>query len=188
MTSARTSLGEVRTRRRSRRAAGPSASARRAASSQNTGARAYQWSGPEAGHATRIYISTEAGWSKATWSYPSTRLRSGISCWPRASASLKTRSRVDRPSSDSHHRPMCSEAAGRHMLRRALAWSAALCAIGLGCLAALVGALDTRRVCVGILDATCDGPNWGEALVAFGLACALLTVGVVLVVRLRRGA
>ena len=42
MTSARTSLGEVRTRRRSRRAAGPSASARRAASSQNTGARAYQ--------------------------------------------------------------------------------------------------------------------------------------------------
>jgi hypothetical protein len=42
MTSARTSLGEVRTRRRSRRAAGPSASARRVASSQNTGARAYQ--------------------------------------------------------------------------------------------------------------------------------------------------
>jgi hypothetical protein len=37
MTSARTSLGEVRTRRRSRRAAGPSASARRAASSQHTG-------------------------------------------------------------------------------------------------------------------------------------------------------
>jgi hypothetical protein len=83
---------------------------------------------------------------------------------------------------------MCSEAAGRHMLRRALAWSAALCALGLGCLAALVGALHTRRVCVGILEATCDGPNWGEALVAFGLACALLTVGVVLVVRLRRGA
>ena len=52
---------------------------------------------------------------------------------------------------------MCSEAAGRHMLRRALAWSAALCALGLGCLAALVGALDTRRVCVGILEATCDG-------------------------------
>jgi hypothetical protein len=42
MTSARTSLGEVRTRRRSRRAAGPSASARRAVSSQDTGARAYQ--------------------------------------------------------------------------------------------------------------------------------------------------
>ena len=41
--SARTSLVEVRTPRRSRRAAGPSASARRAASSQNTGARAYQW-------------------------------------------------------------------------------------------------------------------------------------------------
>jgi hypothetical protein len=40
----------------------------------------------------------------------------------------------------------------------------------------------------GLLEATCDGPNWGEALVAFGLACALLTVGVVLVVRLRRGA
>ena len=38
MTSARISLGEVRTSRRSRRAAGPSASARRAASSQNTGA------------------------------------------------------------------------------------------------------------------------------------------------------
>jgi hypothetical protein len=45
MKSARTSLGEVRTRRRSRRAAGPSASARRAASSQNTRARAYQRSG-----------------------------------------------------------------------------------------------------------------------------------------------
>jgi hypothetical protein len=70
------------------------------------------------------------------------------------------------------------------MLRRALAWSAALCALGLGCLAALVGALglgclaalvgalDTRRVCVGILEATCGGPNRGEALVAFGLACA----------------
>jgi len=42
MTSARTSLGEVRTRRRSRRAAGPSASAMRAASSQNIAARAYQ--------------------------------------------------------------------------------------------------------------------------------------------------
>jgi hypothetical protein len=66
--------------------------------------------------------------------------------------------------------------------------ASALCALGLGCLAALVGALDTRRVCVGILEAMCDGPNWGEALVAFGLACALLTVGVVLVVRLRRGA
>jgi hypothetical protein len=39
---ARTSLGEIRTRRRSQRAAGPSASARRAASSQETGARAYQ--------------------------------------------------------------------------------------------------------------------------------------------------
>jgi hypothetical protein len=64
MKSARTSLGEVRTRRRSRRAAGPSASARRAASSQNTGARAYQWPGPEAGHAPRMYISTQAGWSK----------------------------------------------------------------------------------------------------------------------------
>jgi hypothetical protein len=37
MASARTSLGEVRTRRRSRRAAGPSAPARRAASSLNTG-------------------------------------------------------------------------------------------------------------------------------------------------------
>ena len=37
MRSARTSLGEVRTRRRSRRASGPSASAKRAASSQNTG-------------------------------------------------------------------------------------------------------------------------------------------------------
>ena len=96
------------------------------------------------------------------------------------------RSFVDRPSSDSHHQTMCSD--GRHSLRRALAWSAALCALGLGCLAALVGALNTRRVCVGILDAMCDGPNWGDALVAFGLACALLTVGVVLVVRLRRGA
>jgi len=52
----------------------------------------------------------------------------------------------------------------------------------------LVGALDTRRVCIGIIDSMCDGPNWGEALVAFGLACALLTVGVVLVLRLRRGA
>jgi hypothetical protein len=80
------------------------------------------------------------------------------------------------------------EAAGRHGLRRALAWASALCALVLGCVAALVGALDTRRVCVGILEATCDGPNWGEALVAFGLACTLLTVGVVLVVRLRRGA
>ena len=49
--------GEVRTRRRSRRAAGPSASARRAASSQNTGARAYQRPGPEAGHATRTYVA-----------------------------------------------------------------------------------------------------------------------------------
>ena len=95
---------------------------------------------------------------------------------------------VDRPSSDSHHRSMCGEAAGRHTLRRAFAWSAALCALGLGCLAALVGALDTRRVCVGIVESICDGPNWGEALVAFGLACTLLTIGVVLVVRLRRGA
>jgi len=42
MRSARIWLGEVRTRRRSRRAAGPSASTRRAASSQNTGAREYQ--------------------------------------------------------------------------------------------------------------------------------------------------
>jgi hypothetical protein len=80
------------------------------------------------------------------------------------------------------------EASGRHVLRRALAWASALCALVLGCVAALVGALDTRRVCVGILEAMCDGPNWGEALVALGLACALLTVGVVLVVRLRRGA
>ena len=83
---------------------------------------------------------------------------------------------------------MRSDAAGRHTLRRALAWSAALCALGLGCAAALVGALDTRRVCVGILEAMCDGPNWGEALESFGLACVLLIVGVVLVVRLRRGA
>ena len=74
------------------------------------------------------------------------------------------------------------------MLRRALAWLAALCALCLGIVAALVGALDTRRVCVGILDSMCDGPKRGEALVAFGLACALLTVGVALVVRLRRGA
>jgi hypothetical protein len=74
------------------------------------------------------------------------------------------------------------------MLRRALAWLAALCALGLGCIAALIGALDTRRVCVGIIEAMCDGPNWGEAFVALGLACVLLTVGVVLVVRLRRGA
>jgi hypothetical protein len=70
MKSARTSLGDVRTRRRSRRAAGPSASARRAASSQNTGARAYQWPGPEAAHATRMYISTEAGWSKGYLDLP----------------------------------------------------------------------------------------------------------------------
>jgi hypothetical protein len=83
---------------------------------------------------------------------------------------------------------MRSEAAGRHTFRRAIAWSAALSALGLGCVAALVGALDTRRVCVGIIEAMCDGPNWGEALVAFGLACTLLTIGVVLVVRLRRGA
>ena len=69
-----------------------------------------------------------------------------------------------------------------------IAWSAAICSLGLGFVAALVGALETRRICVGILDSMCDGPNWGEALVAFGLACALLTVGVVLVVRLRRGA
>jgi hypothetical protein len=69
-----------------------------------------------------------------------------------------------------------------------IAWSVALCALGLGFVAALVGALDTRRVCIGIIDSMCDGPNWGEALFAFGLACALLTVGVVLVVRLRRGA
>ena len=83
---------------------------------------------------------------------------------------------------------MCSEAAGRYTFRRDIAWSAALCALGLGCVAALVGALDTRRVCVGIIEAMCDGSNWGEALVAFGLACTLLTIGVVLVVRLRRGA
>jgi len=80
------------------------------------------------------------------------------------------------------------EAAGRHTFRRAIAWSAALCALGLGGVAALVGALDTRRVCVGVIEAMCDGPNWGEALVAFGLACTLLTIGVVLVVRLRREA
>ena len=61
-------------------------------------------------------------------------------------------------------------------------------ALVLGCVAALVGALDTRRVCIGIFEAMCDGPNWGEALVAFGLACTLLPVGVVLVVRLRRRA
>jgi hypothetical protein len=72
------------------------------------------------------------------------------------------------------------------MLRRALAWLAALCAFGLGLVAALVGALDTRRVCVGILDSMCDGPSWGDALVAFGVACAFLTVGVVLFARLRR--
>jgi hypothetical protein len=83
---------------------------------------------------------------------------------------------------------MCSEAAGRHTFRRAIAWSATLCALCLGCVAALVGALDTRRVCVGIIEAMCDGPNWGEALVAFGLACTLLTTGVLLIVRLRRGA
>jgi hypothetical protein len=53
MTSARTSLGEVRTRRRSRRAAGPSVSASRAASSQNTGARAYQRPGPQGGFVWR---------------------------------------------------------------------------------------------------------------------------------------
>jgi hypothetical protein len=61
------------------------------------------------------------------------------------------------------------------MLRGALAWSAALSALGLAGVAALVGALDTRSVCVGILEARCDGPNWGEALVAFGLARALLS-------------
>ena len=145
--------------------------------------------GPKADHATGAYISTEAGWSKTYLVLPIySASQRHIELAHARRRPLSTRSRVDRPSSDSHHRPMCSEAAGRHMLRRALAWSAALCALGLGCLAALVGALDTRRVCVGILDSTCDGPNWGEALVAFGLACALLTVGVVLVVRLRRGA
>ena len=82
---------------------------------------------------------------------------------------------------------MSPDAAGRRVLRRGLAWSAALGALGLGCVAALVGALDTRRVCVGILEEMCDGPNWGAALVAFGLACILLTVGVILVVRLQRG-
>jgi hypothetical protein len=81
---------------------------------------------------------------------------------------------------------MCGEAAGRNTLRRAFVWSAALCVLGLGCVAVLVGALDTRRVCVGIVEGMCDGPNWGKALVAFGVACTLLTVGVVLVVRLRR--
>ena len=46
MTSARTSLGEVRTPRRARRPAGPSALASRTASSQSTAARAYQRPGP----------------------------------------------------------------------------------------------------------------------------------------------
>ena len=58
MTSARTWLGEVRTRRRSRRAAGPSAAARRTASSQNTGARAYQRPGCQASCGTSSSISS----------------------------------------------------------------------------------------------------------------------------------
>lgn len=59
MTLARTSLGEVRTRRRSRRAAGPRPSARRAASSQNTGARAYQRLAPSG--ATTVTQVTRVG-------------------------------------------------------------------------------------------------------------------------------
>jgi hypothetical protein len=81
MKSARTSLGEVSTRRRSRRAAGPSASARRAASSQDTGARAYQRPGPQASWPDqlldRLEIEPEGravtlcgapGWRECTWS------------------------------------------------------------------------------------------------------------------------
>jgi hypothetical protein len=72
-------------------------------------------------------------------------------------------------------------------LRRALAWAAAVVLIALGCLAALVGLLDTQRVCFGF-DEICDGPKWGDAVIAFGIAASLFGLSTALVVRLRRRA
>jgi hypothetical protein len=69
---------------------------------------------------------------------------------------------------------------------RSLAWLAAACSIALGCVAAFVGALDTQQTCVLVFDEVCDGPDWGHAWVAFGIAALLLTVGIALILRLRR--
>jgi hypothetical protein len=71
-------------------------------------------------------------------------------------------------------------------MSRAVAWAAALCSFALGCVAALVGVLDTQRVCMGMFDEMCGGPKRGDAVTAFALAGVLLTLGVVLVIRLRR--
>jgi hypothetical protein len=83
MVSARTSLGEVRTRRRSRRAAGPSASARRATSSQNTGARAYQRPGRQASCQTKLLDRLEVESKERRESATDVRLdRDGMAAYP----------------------------------------------------------------------------------------------------------
>jgi hypothetical protein len=71
-------------------------------------------------------------------------------------------------------------------MSRAVAWAAALCSFALGCVAALVGVLDTQRLCMGTFDEMCSGPRRGDAVAAFALAGVLLSLSVILVVRLRR--
>jgi hypothetical protein len=71
---------------------------------------------------------------------------------------------------------------------RLAGWVAAVCSIGLGLVAAFVGAVDTQRTCALVFDQACDGPHWGDAALAFGIAVVLLTAGIAVVVRLRRSA
>jgi len=69
-------------------------------------------------------------------------------------------------------------------ISRTFVWTAAIVSIALGCVAALVGLLDTQRVCFGF-DEMCDGPKWGDAVVAFAVAAVLFALAVDLVVRVR---
>ena len=71
-------------------------------------------------------------------------------------------------------------------VRRALGWAGGICSLALGCLAALVGALDTQRVCPLAFDQICTGPRWSDAIVAFVLAAALFGLGVIVIAWARR--
>ena len=70
-------------------------------------------------------------------------------------------------------------------MARAVAWVAAAASIALAVVAAIVGAVDTQRTCVG-LDDLCDGPHIADGVIAFGLAAALFAMAAALVVWLRR--
>jgi hypothetical protein len=72
------------------------------------------------------------------------------------------------------------------MDRRAWAWLLGTMLVMTGFVLTLLAALETQRVCFGLMDDACGEPNQSGAIVKFGLALMLFALTPLVVKRLRR--